>query len=58
MFTKEKNTHKTNKLLLAQFELTVLDSPPWGTIFPCLIEGFSVPVKEFLWNIHSYITKV
>lgn len=54
MFTEGKNTHKTNKLLLAQFELTILGSPPWGMIFPCLIEGFTVPVKEFLWTIRSY----
>lgn len=33
MFTEEKNTHKTDKLLLAQFKLAILGSPRSGHYF-------------------------
>lgn len=54
VFTEEKNTHNTNKPLLAQFRLTIFGSLLPVTIFPGLIEGFAIPVKGFLWSICSY----
>lgn len=54
MFTEEKNTHKTNKRLLAQLGLAILGSCLCTMTSPRLAEALSLPGRLFLWSIYSH----